>query len=74
MKLPNERMQLTWLLGAPSRPGSVHRRVDGRVGLGSPATQLMRAVGQPLRDKVGVSLWIQISFARTGIHSPTLLQ
>ncbi len=40
----NERMQLTWLLGAPSRPASVHRRAIGRLGLGSPATQLMRAV------------------------------
>ena len=40
----NERMQLTWLLGAPNRPVSVHRRVCGRCGLGSPATQLMRAV------------------------------
>ena len=39
-------MQLTWLLGAPSRPASVHRRAFGRVGLGSPATQLMRAVGR----------------------------
>ena len=41
---PNERMQLTWLLGAPIRPVSVHRRAVGRHGLGSPATQLMRAV------------------------------
>ena len=40
----NERMQLTWLLGAPSRAASVHRRVVGQGGLGSPATQLMRAV------------------------------
>jgi len=40
----NERMQLTWLLGAPSRPASVHRRAFGQTGLGSPATQLMRAV------------------------------
>ena len=37
-------MQLTWLIGAPSRPVSVHQRARGRVGLGSPATQLMRAV------------------------------
>ena len=41
---PNNRMQLTWLLGAPSRPASVHQRAVGRYGLGSPATQLMRAV------------------------------
>ena len=41
---PNERMQLTWLTGAPSRSASVHRRVCGRHGLGSSATQLMRAV------------------------------
>ena len=40
----NERMQLTWLLGAPSRSASVHRRAVGRHGFGSPATQLMRAV------------------------------
>ena len=38
-------MQLTWLPGAPSRPASVHQRAIGQVGLGSPATQLMRAVG-----------------------------
>ena len=37
-------MQLTWLTGAPSRPVSVHWRVVGRVGFGSAATQLMRAV------------------------------
>jgi hypothetical protein len=41
----NNRMQLTWLIGAPSRSVSVHRRACGRRGLGSPATQLMRAVG-----------------------------
>jgi len=41
---PNERMQLTWLIGAPIRPASVHRRACGRFGLGSSATQLMRAV------------------------------
>ena len=41
-------MQLTWLTGAPSRAASVHRRAVGQVGLGSPATQLMRAVSQPL--------------------------
>ena len=45
----NERMQLTWLLGAPSRPVSVHRRAVGQGGLGSSATQLMRAVS-PLLD------------------------
>ena len=45
---PNERMQLTWLLGAPSRPASVHQGACGQGGLGSPATQLMRAVSQPL--------------------------
>ena len=44
MPQPNERMQLTWLLGAPGRPVSVHRCAVGQVGLGSPATQLMRAV------------------------------
>ncbi len=53
---PNERMQLTWLLGAPSRPASVHRRVVGRVGLGSPATQLMRAVRRTLCGKRGRDL------------------
>ena len=37
-------MQLTWLPGAPSRPVSAHQRVAGQGGLGSPATQLMRAV------------------------------
>ena len=47
-ELANERMQLTWLPGAPNRAASVHERVVGRVGLGSPATQLMRAVRQPL--------------------------
>ena len=41
---PNERMQLTWLTGALSRPVSVHGRACGRHGLGSAATQLMRAV------------------------------
>ena len=46
-------MQLTWLPGAPSRPVSVHRRAVGRRGLGSPATQLMRAVRQPLRAVAG---------------------
>jgi len=46
---PNERMQLTWLIGAPSRPASVHRRAFGQHGLGSPATQLMRAVSPHLR-------------------------
>ena len=53
---PNERMQLTWLIGAPSRPVSVHRRAIGRCGLGSSATQLMRAV-RPLdpTDAVGVT-------------------
>ena len=40
----NERMQLTWLTGCPSRPVSVHRRACERSGFGSPATQLMRAV------------------------------
>ena len=40
----NERMQLTWLTGASSRPVSVHRRAVEQYGLGSPATQLMRAV------------------------------
>ena len=47
-------MQLTWLIGAPGRPVSVHRRVVGRYGLGSPATQLMRAVRQllPVRSMV----------------------
>ena len=44
---PNERMQLTWLLGAPSRSVSVHGRAVGLIGLGSAATQLMRAVSQP---------------------------
>jgi len=43
-KQANERMQLTWLIGAPNRPGSVHGRAVGQVGLGSLATQLMRAV------------------------------
>jgi hypothetical protein len=47
---PNNRMQLTWLPGAPSQPVSVHWRVVGRVGLGSPATQLMRAV-RPLHSR-----------------------
>ena len=37
-------MQLTWLTGAPGRSASVHRRVVGPSGLGSSATQLMRAV------------------------------
>ncbi len=52
-RLPNERMQLTWLLGAPGRPVSAHRRVVGRVGLGSPATQLMWAV-RPLLQVGGI--------------------
>ena len=43
---PNERMQLTWLPGTPNRSASVHRLVVGQGGLGSPATQLMRAVGR----------------------------
>ena len=46
-------MQLTWLIGAPSRPVSVHERVVGRHGFGSPATQLMRAVSW--HDNAGVS-------------------
>ena len=46
-------MQLTWLIGAPSRPVSVHERVVGRHGFGSPATQLMRAVSW--HDKADVS-------------------
>ena len=50
---PNERMQLTWLLGAPSRPASVHRCAVGQGGLGSSATQLMRAVSW--HDKADVS-------------------
>ena len=50
---PNERMQLTWLLGAPSRPASVHRCAVGQGGLGSSATQLMRAVSW--RETAGVS-------------------
>ncbi len=37
-------MQLTWLIGPQVVAASVHQRVVGRVGLGSPATQLMRAV------------------------------
>ena len=45
---PNERMQLTWLTGAPIQSRRAHRRSCGQVGLGSPATQLMRAVGRPL--------------------------
>ena len=50
----NERMQLTWLIGAPSWPVSVHRRACGRVGLGSLATQLMRAVRALLEvERVG---------------------
>ena len=48
----NERMQLTWLLGAPNRPVSAHRLVVGRPGLGSPATQLMRAVRPQLPGRV----------------------
>ena len=50
---PNERMQLTWLLGPQFVPGSVHERVVGPVGLGSPATQLMRAVGRLLKAEQG---------------------
>ncbi len=46
-------MQLTWLIGAPIRAVSVHRRACGRRGLGSSATQLMRAVSW--HDKAGVS-------------------
>ena len=42
-------MQLTWLLGAPGRPVSVHGRAVGLPGLGSPATQLMRAVSRTPR-------------------------
>ncbi len=53
MKPSNERMQLTWLLGAPSRLASVHQLVVGQGGLGSPATQLMRAVSW--HDNAGVS-------------------
>ena len=45
-------MQLTWLPGAPNRAASAHRRVVGQGGLGSPATQLMRAVG-PLETSEG---------------------
>ena len=41
-------MQLTWLIGAPGRLASVHQLVVGRIGLGSPATQLMRAVRRSL--------------------------
>ena len=56
---PNERMQLTWLPGAPSRSASVHRRVVGRRGLGSAATQLMRAVRCSLRVQLAhPSPWI----------------
>jgi len=54
---PNERMQLTWLTGAPNRPGSVHRRACGRCGLGSPATQLMRAVRPPPPGEVSKPSW-----------------
>ena len=46
-------MQLTWLIGAPSRPVSVHELAVGRIGLGSPATQLMRAVSW--HETAGVS-------------------
>ena len=46
IQLANNRMQLTWLLGAPSQPVSVHWLAVGRRGLGSPATQLMRAVSR----------------------------
>ena len=49
----NERMQLTWLLGAPGRSVSVHQRVIGQGGLGSAATQLMRAVSW--HETAGVS-------------------
>ena len=45
-------MQLTWLIGAPSRPASVHRRAFGQHGLGSPATQLMRAVRPLGKDEM----------------------
>ena len=51
LKPANERMQLTWLTGCPNRAVSVHRLVVGRCGLGSAATQLMRAVGRLLRLK-----------------------
>ena len=62
IKPPNERMQLTWLIGAPSRPVSVHELAVGRIGLGSPATQLMRAVSW--HDKAGVSspVWRPVPF------------
>ena len=50
---PNNRMQLTWLTGCPNRAASVHQRAVGRGGLGSAATQLMRAVSW--HDNAGVS-------------------
>ena len=53
LERPNERMQLTWLPGAPSRPASVHQRAVGQGGLGSAATQLMRAVSWPLMARKG---------------------
>ena len=46
----NERMQLTWLLRGPQfKSASVHECASGPRGLGSPATQLMRAVRQHLQ-------------------------
>jgi len=56
---PNERMQLTWLLGAPGQAASVHQQAVGRIGLGSSATQLMRAVRPQLPG--GVDLAVALS-------------
>ena len=70
-KPPNERMQLTWLIGAPARPVSVHRRAVGRLGLGSPATQLMRAVSQPPAANVA---WRTSRYRDTERHTMYLLK
>ena len=57
-------MQLTWLTGAPGRPVSVHRLAVGRCGLGSPATQLMRAVRPPPPGEASIpSWWVVVSAA-----------
>ena len=66
----NERMQLTWLLGAPGRPVSVHQRAVGQGGLGSPATQLMRAVSRSMSirqtlDALDEAIKAELGFRRS---------
>ena len=60
-------MQLTWLTGAPIRPASAHRLAVGQGGLGSSATQLMRAVRAHLWYDLGRKFMERSPWTKIGI-------